>query len=432
MVYLLSAFLTALAFGAYTQLLDGFFSHKLQKKKYTRLWLLWVAVFFLSSNLLNVYMSGLKFVVEIALYYCFSVLAYQGRRDRHLFVCVTGYAVFFSYGHLFNWCATVISGRTLDELVYDVTAYTLMLVTKAILLFVATLLFKRFHRPQPDNGRPQIWVSLSIIFPLLTLGVLLATLTSSSQQSVWMVCLFILSVVDVIALVLLDSMERSAQDREKLVAIGERTRVQEENIQALSRAYSTQRKLTHDFRAYLGTLSIMLGEGKIIEAQRYLEELKVKQTERILLVNSHNAAIDAILNQKGYIGQQRNIDMRFRVNDLSALHISGVDATMVLGNLLDNAMEACTSQQLAERWVETQILYTSDTPQPFLFISVVNPSKPINIVDNHIPTSKDEPLLHGFGMQNIKEILDRYGAEYAFSCERGRFVFSVDWPDKML
>ena len=170
------------------------------------------------------------------------------------------------------------------------------------------------------------------------------------EQRVWQICLLILDLVDIVALILLDHLEENAENREKLIAANERAHVQDENIQALSQAYVGQRKMTHDFRANLSTLSELLESERVDDAKEFLSELNVRQSERILLVNSHNAAIDAVLNQKGYIGKKQGIDMRFRVNDLSALRLPRVDVIIVLGNLIDNAMEACAGLSDPNRW----------------------------------------------------------------------------------
>ena len=117
----------------------------------------------------------------------------------------------------------------------------------------------------------------------------------------------------------------------------------------------------------------MLESERVDDAKEFLSELNVRQSERILLVNSHNAAIDAVLNQKGYIGKKQGIDMRFRVNDLSALRLPRVDVTIVLGNLIDNAMEACAGLSDQNRWVSIQILYSEN----MLSILIINLSIPV-------------------------------------------------------
>ena len=69
--------------------------------------------------------------------------------------------------------------------------------------------------------------------------------------------------------------------------------------------------------------------------------MQEQQTERALMVNTHNSAIDAVLNQRAMPLQKQHIDIQFEVNDLSPLQIELIDCTVVLGNLLDNAIEAC-------------------------------------------------------------------------------------------
>ena len=60
---------------------------------------------------------------------------------------------------------------------------------------------------------------------------------------------------------------------------------------------------------------------------------------------------------------------------------------------------------------------------------IINPSNVVQINDGHIPTTKQDPLLHGFGIGNVKDILEKYHAEYLFTYDDGRFIFSADWPD---
>lgn len=266
---------------------------------------------------------------------------------------------------------------------------------------------------------------MSAVFPISTLLIIWQIYTFPHEQQIWQICLLILDVVDVVALLLLDHLEQSAVNREKLVVAAERAHVQDENIQALSQAYAGQRKMTHDYRAQLSTLSELLEQGDLEEAKAFLSEMKDRQSERILLINTHNAAIDAVLNQKGYAAQRQGIDMRFRVNDLSALKLPRVDVTIVLANLLDNAMEACCQMPESERWVSVQLLYG----QGLLSISIINPSRPVQIAGGQIATTKPEPLLHGYGLRNVEDILDKYHAEYTFSFKDSRFIFTADWPD---
>lgn len=66
---------------------------------------------------------------------------------------------------------------------------------------------------------------------------------------------------------------------------------------------------------------------------------------------------------------------------------------------------------------------------PTLFFSVENASKSVEIFGDHIPTTKPEPELHGFGLPNVMDILHKYGVFYLMDYKDGSFLFCLEWPD---
>ena len=94
--------------------------------------------------------------------------------------------------------------------------------------------------------------------------------------------------------------------------------------------------------------------------QTYIHSLQSKQNERILLVNTHHAALDALLNQKALVAKNRKIDIQFSVNDLSPIKIDMVDLTVVISNTLDNAIEACEKLPETDRQIYVQALLEED------------------------------------------------------------------------
>lgn len=407
-------------------LLDSFFPRKKDKSVH---WL-FVVIGFLAISVFSVLIGSgfgytLKMLFEVTLYTTLCAILYQSRWDRRLFVVVTCYAVLYSVSYWTNAVCILLLHLTYEEYVWNIPLYSSVFLSRALMLIVLAVMVRKYHPPLSVDTQARAWVPLSVVFPLSTLLIIWQIYTFPNEQQIWQICLLILDVVDVVALLLLDHLEQSAVNREKLVAAAERARVQDENIQALSQAYAGQRKMTHDYRAQLSTLSELLEDGDLENAKAYLSEMRTRQSERVLLVNTHNAAIDAVLNQKGYAGRRQGIDMRFRVNDLSGLKLPRIDVTIVLANLIDNAMDACIQMPETKRWVSVQILYG----HKMLSISIVNPSRPVQIIGGQIATTKPDPLLHGFGLRNVEDILEKYHAEYTFSFEDGRFIFTADWPD---
>lgn len=402
----------------------------LPRKKFGKAFYFFVGAGIIFFSVFSIFVGSdcgyaLKILTEVMAYFVLCVILYRSRWDRRLFVVVTIYAVLYSLAYWLNILCINALNMTYEEYIWNIPLYSTVLLLRVFVLLAIALVIRKHHPPLSVGKQARAWVPLSVVFPLSTLLIIWQINTFPNEQQIWQICLLILDVVDVAALLLLDHLEQSAVNREKLVAAAQRAQVQDENIQALSQAYAGQRKMTHDYRAQISTLSDLLDQGNLAEAKSFLSEMKVHQSERILLINTHNAAIDAVLNQKGYAGQRQGIDMRFRVNDLSSLKLPRVDVTIVLANLIDNAMEACSQMPQTERWVSIQILYG----QRILSITIINPSRPVQIVDGQIATTKQEPLLHGYGLRNVEDILNKYQAEYAFSFEDGRFVFTANWPD---
>ena len=199
------------------------------------------------------------------------------------------------------------------------------------------------------------------------------------------VCATFITVMQIAALLLISWMEQNANFREEAISLQSKSKAQQESIEALSAAYAQQRKLTHDFRAHLSTLDGMLMQQNrdINTIQTYIHSLQSKQTERILLVNTHHAALDALLNQKALVAKNRKIDIQFSVNDLSPIKIDMVDLTVVISNTLDNAIEACEKLPETDRQIYVQALLEEDE----LFYAVRNKSLPVNMIANQLPAS---------------------------------------------
>ena len=187
--------------------------------------------------------------------------------------------------------------------------------------------------------------------------------------------------------------------------------------------YSAQRKKVHDFRAHLNILNQLMKNQEYSAAEEYLEKITEQQTDRLFLVNTHHPILDALFNTKAAEATQKKISVDFEVNDLSNLPFDASDMVVLLSNLLDNAIEACQQYDKGDKAIHVMAVVQQD-----FFISVRNTSEPVVIINGSIPTTKPEPQLHGFGLANIRLILEKYSGEYTMFYENGWFQFTADIP----
>lgn len=221
---------------------------------------------------------------------------------------------------------------------------------------------------------------------------------------------------------------RVLQAQRQLLAASERSAAQEQTIRALTAAYSAQKKMTHDFRHHIAALQALLEENETEKARAYLAQLQESQTSRPLLVNCRHPVLDTVLNQKAYAAREWEIDFHCELNDLSGVSIPDRDLAVVLGNLLDNALEACQRLSPGQvRWVRVKLLHSREDRQ--LFLSIENSSPPLEIKGEVLPTTKAEPTLHGYGLPNVFAVLKRYQGDWTMTCQDGAFLFALEWPE---
>lgn len=415
---------------------DAFFPRRVQGRKY---WAFVAVLFSIDYSVVQLFSAPISYIKIIILslsFLCVNWVLYRGKWLLRILITVVSYALLYLLEFLGQFLSLSLLKIEYANYIDNRLLYTSCGICIVLVCVGIAYMLKRFHKPTELPGNHWLWASLTIFFPILTLVLQLPLfyLVSTRQlRPIWAVISCVIMIAaDVFIIWVLNLLEKNIQMHENALALSERVQVQTENIEALSSAYSNQRKMTHDFRQHLQTLSGMLQRGEMEEAQKYLLELQEKQSERILLVNTHNAAMDAILNQKAYAAKQEGIDVHFEVNDLSKLKIKSIDFTVVISNLFDNAIEACCKLADGERWITVKAVYDEafEGEPAKLFFSIVNSSPPVRIINEQIQTTKADPALHGFGIPNVKSILDNYDAFYIMQYENGEFQFSIDWPDR--
>lgn len=286
--------------------------------------------------------------------------------------------------------------------------------------------FRRVMRKRSFSGRPnrltgvRSWLYFlfpSTSFVMLVLLLYMTTGENASEMVIAAACGLIFA-ANVAVLYLLERMEKTVENQERVLALEQQLQFQAKNMEAASQLYTAQRHKVHDFRAHLNTLQGLLQNQEYDAAEQYLNSVTQEQTDRLFLVNSHHAILDALFNTKATEAIQKGIDIDFELNDLSALPFDVSDMVVLFSNLLDNAIEAC------EKINSNRVIRVSAVlKQSFLF-SIRNTTLPVEIKNDTIKTTKPNAHLHGFGLSNIKLILNKYHADFVMDYEDGWFQFT--------
>ena len=201
----------------------------------------------------------------------------------------------------------------------------------------------------------------------------------------------------------------------------------EKHCQEVQNMYRQTRGWRHDYHNHIQTMKAHLAMGRLTELDAYLNELDRDLTSVDTVIKTGNVMIDAILNSKISLARQRDIavDAKAIVPKELNTAISEVDLSLIIGNLMDNAMEAC--MRIAEpdrRFIRVYI----DILKGQLYIYVMNAMEgEVKRIGRVYETLKDSRH-HGFGLMRIDKVVDRYHGYLERENEEGVFATEVLLP----
>ena len=320
---------------------------------------------------------------------------------------------------------SAIMGITLEDLIWRKFTYTMVgTISKLLVLFCSWIVF-RARCKSGIQGAQGKWFLLTILFPVLSIGIIVLNYTNNRNTSdvsggvFWISIVLALANIGIVYLV--HSLEKSTMQEHEMALLNQQMDHQAENYKALEKNYSEQRKASHEFERHIHMLTNLLERGQIETAQRYMSNLQKSGVHRDSRVNCKHPVIDVILNEKYRVAQEKSIKMDIEINDLSPVVLQEDLLVVLLANLLDNAIDASANVESKE--IFCRIIYSDG-----LFVSIRNTSAPVSIVDNNVISNKTTGIDHGYGIPAIKYVLNQLNAEYFFTYENGWFQFVSEIP----
>lgn len=132
--------------------------------------------------------------------------------------------------------------------------------------------------------------------------------------------------------------------------------------------YMTMRGWRHDYHNHMQSVKAYLAKDNITEAKGYLNRLEEDLADIRLLFDTGNLNVDAILNAKISLALENGIRCDYKAVIPKELSVSDIDLCVVIGNLIDNAVEACRTVKKEEQFLR---LYIAPLKQQ-LYITVTN------------------------------------------------------------
>lgn len=197
----------------------------------------------------------------------------------------------------------------------------------------------------------------------------------------------------------------------------------EQHFREVENMYRKMREWRHDYHNHMQALSAHLESGNVEAAKDFLQEINENLVTVDTVIKTGNTMVDAILNSKISLMKTKEIAVNATARVPEKLKISDVDLCIVIGNLLDNAMEACERLEKDDRFTRIYISAKNN----HLYMSFTNSSgKKAEKIGGLFASSKGRD--HGIGLSRVDGIVKKYGGYVTRASEDGGFTTEVILP----
>lgn len=219
------------------------------------------------------------------------------------------------------------------------------------------------------------------------------------------ICLIIINIVNYC---LLDNVLRLADIQVKFAHEQNQNQLQQERYEQLSSAYKQTRSIVHDVKEHYFFIDNCIKKQQYVAATDYMKKLVHTLENSYTKVNTGNLVIDTLVSHYMHIAEENKIRFEFILDvDITCIPTEEYDLCIILGNLLDNCLQACKQIPAhQERFITIKIL----SHNKHFLIHTINPIVP----SQNLHKNKLWDLYHGYGLNNVKKLTeDKYKGIFA-------------------
>lgn len=208
-----------------------------------------------------------------------------------------------------------------------------------------------------------------------------------------------------------------------------------ENIQysQIISSVNELRFVKHDLHNHLLTISTLLQNQEYEKACQYIKNYADTLEKSHYIISSGNTAVDSIITNKIQLASANKIKTEYVIHLTKSIPISDIEMCSLIGNLFDNAIEACLhTEDIKKRFIKLHI-------KPFhnmLSICISNHSsgnyvtnKCGDLLTSKSPRSNNPPYIsHGLGLQRIRDIVSHADGFIEITPDKDTFTVSILLP----
>lgn len=299
------------------------------------------------------------------------------------------------------------------------------IISKTLYLFVCKLIsyFFSYKKHSENDNKRTIVLFLYPIMITATLTIFLYASTKydfSDKLNLLCIIISILSLVFCCFIFIFNQIVQAQQNELlQLQVQNQKNELNNTFYNLLEQKNEEQRIFVHDMKHHIFAMTSM---DDIQEIKNYALKIQPEIEKHEFIGKTGNKMLDLILNKYAIIAKTQNIDFIVDIRLSNLNFIDDNDLSSLLGNLLDNAVEA------AENCNNPYIRFTTNIEKNFTFLSIINSSLQPPVTKNDLLVStKTNSEYHGYGTKSIEKTAEKYNGicHWEYKTELQEFHFNI-------
>ena len=177
--------------------------------------------------------------------------------------------------------------------------------------------------------------------------------------------------------------------------------------------------LSHDIGKHISAVTALYGNNFIAESEQYINKLNNTLKDIPKVLRTSDSIINTLIMSELRKAKNENIEVQLDINFSKTEKIDSIDLCVLLGNTLENAIEACAAlSSEAKRVIDLHILQDGS----LILIDIINPYDPEN---KKISQNKRK---HGYGLKNVRKVVNKYSGDIEIKNTDNVFQVSMVIP----
>lgn len=237
-----------------------------------------------------------------------------------------------------------------------------------------------------------------------------------------------LFLIDILVYILMSRISRKNLERTQLLIDKMQLDVYKDRLTETQKQYNEIKSIRHDMKNHLQCILSLIKKTKYDESQEYVEDMLENKLDFVYqFIDTNNNIINVISNAKLTLCRNEKIKTVINISSFR-LEMDDSDICVILGNLFDNAIEAC--KKIDE---DKMIYFEISQKKGYVNFIIKNSIKKSVLKSNpNLKTNKSNAVWHGIGLKSVKETVSRYGGMIDFYENNDLFAVDVWIPSEKI